>query len=495
MDGQTVRGRSPSVGHIPNQRIRQSPSPQNFHTPPSDMSHAATNPAFTSQPFNNNLSPTSGPGIQYNNLSPTYLDGPTQQQQYPQHQSHVLPSNDFNSQSFAQSFQQNGVDPTHQLGQSQMNAQQSNQQFQSDMLNLDTEFSGFPQPEFNGKQGQYDNYMIDPQLGAEPSINPADIMSNISSPQNLVPTPPNLMPPSTKASEPTSPFGNQTQQWSPHHSRHTSLDPAQAIYTNGQQTDWAGMLQGQQFQGHRRTPSEHSDVSSASHSPFMAQVEAFNNEDLNPSPSPNSQQDTKSYQEGGLGIENFSLTEQQRNSPRHSPFVSPRMSPQPGLGLAQENSFMPLPENQHSFGGPGPEIYTNQSEQFPQFPPEQRLGSNDYGQADQYEVPQISVEPAMEPRQQHMEPSRFPQDYDALTPPDRGKVYQFLKEYVLTHDRSQATYESEIRHLHFTSYDSKFDCFHIWLQRFINSPAHALPFALRSRFVLPQRIPRIVACT
>ena len=93
------------------------------------------------------------------------------------------------------------------------------------------------------------------------------------------------------------------------------------------------------------------------------------------------------------------------------------------MGLAQENNFMPLPQANNNFtGGPGSELYTNnQPEVFPPFQPEERLGSNDMGQAAQMVPPEINVEYAPSTRQQSFEPPRYEQsDMDALSPPDRG---------------------------------------------------------------------------
>lgn len=427
MEGQQHRGRSLSAGQQSNQRIRHSPSPHNFHSQTSPTGIPTTSTDFNSQPFNSNIAPSAG---QYSNLSPpSFMSGSAQQPQFPQH---VLPSNDFTDQNYRQSYQQNGLERGFQQESSHLNAHQGNQQFQSDALGINPNFEPFPtQPDFIGKQGESfgNEFMLDPQLNTniqpQGHINPADIMSNVSSPQNMVPTPPNqLMPPEAHSSGPNSPISNQGHQWSPHHSRNASLDPS-AAFTNGQQpSDWAGM----QFQTHRRAPSEHSDVSSSvAPSPFLAQQDSFEQFDHNPSPMLNAQQDPQMFENGGLGIETFSLSESQdqRHSPRHSPFVSPRMSPQPGLGMAQDANFMPLPNN-HFNGGPGSEIFTNQTEQFPQFPPDQRVPSNDMGQAAQMPPPEINVEFAPTARQPNFEPP-YESEFDGLSPPARGKLLPYSK--------------------------------------------------------------------
>lgn len=420
MEAQHHRGRSLSAGGHSNKNIRHSPSPHNFHSQTSPTGVPTTS-TFQSQPFASSPSASTG---QFNLSPDQYMNGAVQQSQF---QQHVLPSNDFTDRNYGQSYQHSGLEPEFRQEPSHINTQQGNQHFQSDALGINSNFAQFsPQPDFVKPTESFANgFMIDPQLDTniqpEGHINPADIMSNMSSPQNMVPTPPNqLMPPEAHSLDPTSPTSNQGQQWSPHHSRQASLDPS-AAFNNGQQpSDWAGM----QFQTHRRAPSEHSDVSSSvAPSPFMAQQDSFDQFDHNPSPMLNAQQDPQMFENGGLGIESFSLSDAQnhRHSPRHSPFVSPRMSPQPGLGLAQDANFMPLPNNSFN-GAPGSEIYTNQTEQFPQFSTEDQLGPNDMGQAAQMAPPEINVEFAPTTRQPNFEPPRYESEFDALSPPVRGKL-------------------------------------------------------------------------
>lgn len=424
------RGRSPSAGQQANQRIRSSPSPHDFrgHVSPLSFNHQPPNQNFTSQSFNdNNLSPTAGGNIDFNNSS-SYLDAGNQQQSFLQPQS-LTSGSEFNDQGLDELFQASGLTANEQ-GQPNFDPRESDPQFQSEMLALNTNFGGFPhQQAFNVKQEHYskNDLFLDPQLpnnaqqSQDQSINPADIMSNVSSPRNLVPTPPHLLQVNSQHSEPTSPFGQPAHDWSPGHSRHASLDPS-AAYGNGQQQEWGGMMQGSQFQQHRRAPSEHSDVSSSvAPSPYMAQSDTFEF-DQNASPMLGPQRDNHLYQDG-LGIGSFSISDDNphNHSPHHSPFVSPRMSPQPGLGAAKEMSFMGLPETQRGFGGRlTPEGYPTSSEQFPVLPPEQRLPSNDYGQADQYDVPQINVDPAPMAHQPLMEQHpRSRTDMDALSPPEQ----------------------------------------------------------------------------
>ncbi|KAL6714900.1 DNA-binding transcription factor [Lecanora helva] len=421
MEGQEHRGRSSSAGHQANQTIRSSPSPHAFHNQSSPPSVPTVSTDFNPQ----SLSPNLTAGGQFNLSSSPYLNGSAHQSQYQPQQ--VLPSNDFEDQNYQQHHQQNRLEPVFQREPSQLNLQQPNQHFPSDALGIDPSFEAFsPQPDFLGKQAESfgGNFMLDPQLDTniqpQNHINPADIMSTMSSPQNVAPTLPHqLMPPEALSSGPASPISRQGQQFSPRHSRQASLDPSTA-FTNGQQpSDWVG----DQFRLHRRAPSEHSDVSSSvAPSPFLVQQDSFDTFDHTPSPMLNAQQDPQMFENGGLGIEAFSLSEpqDQRHSPGHSPFVSPRMSPQPGLGIAQDANFMPLPNNSFN-GGPGSEIYTTQPEQFPAFPAEDRVGSNDMGQATQMAPPEINVEFAPTTRQPSFEPPRMENEFDGLSPPERGR--------------------------------------------------------------------------
>ena len=181
-----------------------------------------------------------------------------------------------------------------------------------------------------------------------------------------------------------------------------------------------------QFQGHRRAPSEHSDVSSSvAPSPFLAQADNFEL-DYNPSPLINPLQDNALYP--GLGMEQISLSDPQqdphqhqhqpRMTPGHTPYDSPRISPHMGLGIPREDLMLPPDLGGNFSGGPGPDIYTNQPDQFPQF--NSRHDSGDMGQAAQMTPPDITVEFAPATKQLNFELLRTENDQDALSPPARG---------------------------------------------------------------------------
>ena len=430
MDLQQQRGRSPSVGATPGQRIRHPSSPHHLQDPASNIDIHNSGANLTSQTFAQGVPSANGNGGGQYNISSSYLNPTAPQTHFSQP---VLPSNDFGDQPFGQTYTQEGLNTRNLAqGSNQLNAQ-SNQQYPSDLLNVNQDFNGFTQQSEGGnKPARFDNaFALDPQLqgnaqAQDQSINPADIMSNMSSPQVMHPTPPGLLAPNAHSSEPTSPFSNPGQHWSPNHSRQASLDPTMA-YMNGQQTDWTRMLGGQQFQTHRRAPSEYSDVSSSvAPSPHIAQPEAFDNYDQSRSPLVRPQSENQGYTDG-LGIENFSIADPQPGaSPRHSPFVSPMISPQPGLGPAQDHSFMPLEAKNGFSGNPATKAFPPQAEQFPQFPPEKQLPSNDYGQGPMVPPPEINVELAPPSNQRPFDHPRFDGDVDALSPPQSRGMFEPL---------------------------------------------------------------------
>ena len=183
-----------------------------------------------------------------------------------------------------------------------------------------------------------------------------------------------------------------------------------------------------QFQGHRRTPSEYSDVSvsSVAHSPNLGLHDTFDSIEQHHSPMQNPQ-DSNLYQEV-LGIGSFSLSDPQIQhaasprrglSPARSPAISPQLGPQQMPNLNQQNQFM-LGMND-GFGQPT-NIYGGQTQET--FPHVQHGGGSlDMGQAQQMNPPpEIKFEFAPNSRQNSFEPTKSAVDQDALhvMPPDRG---------------------------------------------------------------------------
>ncbi|KAL8914457.1 MAG: hypothetical protein Q9171_000962 [Xanthocarpia ochracea] len=436
MEGQQLRGRSPSVGHQPNHNIRHSPSPHQFQDYNHNLSidSSVSNPNFNSLSFSPNDTSPVGHDVQYS-LPASFLDNSLHPPPY--QQQHVLPSNDFGDLDQKNPYQQDnpGSSIYRDPSPSHLNLQQSTQHFNPDLL-ASGSTNGFEdfehQHSFASKQEN--TFLIDPQLDMQAqnqSINPADIMSNMSSPQNMMPTPPNLMPPDQNSSGHGSPQPNQGQFYSPHHSRHASasLDPSAALTQGQSHGDWMGFT-GEQFQTHRRAPSEHSDFSSSvAPSPLLPQQDSFENYDQ-PSPMLNPQQDNQTYHDA-LGIGQFSISDpqQQHQSPRHSPFVSPRMSPRPGYGMPPDQ-FQLAQDLQTSFNGrSGSDVYSSPNDaSFAHF--QQRLSSVDMGQAAQMTPPEISVDLAPPSNLSNVVPLRPENDLDALSPPARGMSYSVF----LLHD-------------------------------------------------------------
>ena len=267
------------------------------------------------------------------------------------------------------------------------NQLQYNQEYMyQQMQQHDMSQHGLPQHDMSqhGLPQEY-SYGLDPgyNVNQQSNVNPADL-SKVSTPQDH--QSPNLLSPENHPlSQPGSPASTNGQYYTPQHSRHTSLDPAAAY----------GDYTGNNFQQHRRAPSDHSDaVSSASHSPYLAQAE------LEPvdshSPYLAAQQDTSNT----FGMDSFSIGDNTYRSPR----LMPSMEGQ-GLGVQQEM--------------PQPEIYAPQA--IPAHMRNQSIVS-ELGQADQFAPPTINIEPAPVSRVSSFGPQG--EHYEgALSPPgSSGKL-------------------------------------------------------------------------
>jgi hypothetical protein len=409
MEGQHDRASSPSTSQHQNHAIGHQPSPPHF-SKPNSLSLDPSSP-FDASAFEQGIPPA---GPEQFNFPNNYLNstshGPSFQQQ--------IGSNEYSGQDMGQSLKRNSVSNGSQKP-SDLNLQSSNHQFPGEFTN---QFAG---QDLRGKQDSpYSHaFMLDPSLEPSsqqnPSINPADVMGNLSplsSPPGHMQMPANLMQVDQMPSTQSPPI-QQGQYYSPGHSRHASLDPVNAGFSHGQQpADWSGMMGGQSFQHHRRAPSEHSDVSSSvAPSPFLPQQEGFDPFQQNHSPLLPAQQDNL-YQDS-LGIERFTISEGQHQrqglSPRHTPYPSPRMSPHPGSGIGQENPFI-LPSNDVGSLGGG-SIYNQSESPYPEF--RMKSDSGDMGQAAQMAPPEINVELAP-PSGQTVESSRSENDHDTLSPPD-----------------------------------------------------------------------------
>lgn len=332
----------------------------------------------------------------------------------------------FNSNNELPSYDSNEFGESHfghfkDEPQSAFSQQQQQTSFTQELLGAnsfgDSDFSLFTAS--NDPSDQFDSKFFMNEVATRPgNINPAEL--NMSSPPHHSPTPPGLLQPDAR-SPPAhqSPSFNQGPfQSSPGHSRHASLGPESAAFPQGSHIDWNMMAP--QFQNHRRTPSEYSDVSasSAAPSPNLGQQDAFEPMEHHHSPMQHAQDPM--YQEV-LGIGNFSLSDNHGASPRaglspaHSPSISPRLGPQQ-LPNINQPSYMLGMNNDY---GQQPNMYTAQMQDLPQI--QQNGGTMDMGDNQQMVPPQINVEFAPTASRNGFEPpkpSNF--DTDALTPPDRG---------------------------------------------------------------------------
>jgi transcription factor CRZ1 len=362
-----IRGRSPSRGNA--QHISPQPSPSHF--------------------------PGAVPGVD-----------PSVQQALTQGKFNT--ANPFNNP-FLGSQQQGGLQPDANQsnyfsnGQFQQNLY-SESQFGAPSLDQSYNNGAFMYQGENLGNGFHPGYSMNQSFGMDPqnNINPAEL-SKVSSPQDQ--QSPSLQPPESQKqpSQPGSPASTNGQQfYTPQHSRNASLDPSSA---------WSGA----NFTQHRRAPSEHSDISSAQHSPYLAHAELHNaGVDLTHSPFLPAQPDTSN----AFGMETFSLGDQVQ-----APYRSPRLMPhmeggQPGPIM--DGSGLHL--NQ-SMGIPVPDVYTTQPPQYhvqaPVVPSNHMRNTSvvsDLGQADQFAPPTINIEPAPVSRQQSFGPQGEEME-GALSPP------------------------------------------------------------------------------
>lgn len=418
MDLQQDRQRSSSINNK-NLGLSPSASPHlQYRDPvsgqeidPNLVATTSTNNAFATGTFADSGVPNENDQYIYN---PYQELNPSAQSQHLQPVSHTSPPAD---QQFASSFEASfATQLEHSANTKRM---QSEDSFSNPDPNRAEDFPLYQNINNNGNNPQAQDIdpslMFDPQYQPSPpvnqSVNPADLVSDMSSPHN--PSPPNLVPPETYSSpgQPSSPATPGTY-YTPQHSRHASLDPSSAFMTAGQgQADWQGMLENPSFQGHRRTPSEHSDVSSVTHSPYMSHQE-FDPADNNPSPHLTAQNDQGLY-DNALAIEGFSISEPQpqRFSPAHSPYISPQLSPQQIGDFGPENNFLNTPNA--PFPQMAPDPYGMNNEEV----------STDMGQAAQMAPPSINVELAPPGGNSNFEMPKSQTDMDALIPPIQRSMY------------------------------------------------------------------------
>ncbi|PHH63700.1 hypothetical protein CDD81_5572 [Ophiocordyceps australis] len=262
------------------------------------------------------------------------------------------------------------------------------------------DFSLFP-----SSGGQADHYTSPSLFEQSATLSPGNL-SNMASPQSHhSPTPPTLLQPDghRPASTQHSPSFSQSHFSPPsgRHSRNVSLGPEAALLP-GQIADWTQP----QFQRHRRSPSEYSDVSSVSPSPHLVGSDTF---DDHGGHSPlQSASDGHLYQEV-LNIGNFSIGDTSHGrSPSHSPAISPRINPQQLPDMGQSGFGLAPPSTGYGT------YHVLQQHSDGSFPAMQAPGA-------QMPTPAINIVHA--PNNSKLgsfEPSKSHMDQDSLTPPDRG---------------------------------------------------------------------------
>ncbi|KAL4956961.1 hypothetical protein BDW69DRAFT_58998 [Aspergillus filifer] len=360
-----------------------------------------TNPSYPPSSFANNTAPSSDA---YAFSSQGYLDPATA----------TDPNFNRPSLQIPQTFDQ-GLSP-----------QPAEENF-SNLLNSNTgdfDFSLYPNTSPNATGSDYpSSLLLDPQQSTNQAVNPVDLVSQIPSPHpstSSQTSPLDQQPSQSSPSAMSPPASSPGTYYTPQHSRHTSLDPASAAYmANAAHPEWQAVMNNSAFHGHRRAPSEVSEVSSAAHSPFLAQHDTFDVGDNNPSPLLGAQNDPSLYDNAALGIESFTLSEHQQHpqqafSPHHSPYISPQLMPQNPPDMIPSGPFISPPTTNATYPTPPTEGFPNiQDDTLSQ---QNQFG--DIGQASQMAAPTINVEFAPPAKTQV-----FPSDkaaaanMDSLSPP------------------------------------------------------------------------------
>ena len=424
MDGSQQRGRSPSGGRHAHD-ISNSASPHRY-----GIQNASVDPPFSQAP--SNFPQTNDFGqyqAQQAASGPVYdISTPwlTQSQQFDPNHSGFLQNQTFPTGDQDQ-YSSNHQSPISPFGQQQTAQRQQDFFTPSNSGNLGDDFTLFQNTSSNSTEAFDPAFLMDSSLqNSQPqsqSVNPADLLNTGSPHQHQNPhTPPSLLPPDDMHSpgQPSPSSLNAQQAYhSPHHSRHTSLDPASAAFPQSQSTaDWSGV----NFQTHRRVPSDNSDVSSAAPSPYLGTAENFEAGEHQPSPSLGAEKDT-GIDASALGIGQFTLSDsqlqQQRISPGHSPHISPQVSPNQEPGEIQVNPFLMTADmNSQQFTNfPETNFYAaHQQESFPTI-------SRD--SLSRVVPPEINIEFALPSRQSSFGPPKPGGEDGALFPPDRGRLPSF----------------------------------------------------------------------
>ena len=400
---QQMRGRSPSTGnqhpHIRNTHSH-SPSPHPYHNQSPEPSiglglglnpDPSANPQFTTTADFNTFNTSSPGNNQFMNTSQS-----PQQQQSPFAQQGIADPNSYDPSSFT----------------TQPQAGYSPNLLSPEFSDPVGDFSLFPP--VTTTTGDFNTSPLFGDL-SQTNLNQHEL-GNMTSPQtHHSPTPPHLLGADPNSAH-QSPSFNQ-HQFGPSpghqrsHSRNASLGPEAALLPH-QMGDWTQP----QFQGHRRAPSEYSDVSSAGASPNLTSHDTFEPSEHGHSPMQRPQE----FFEGVAGFNNFSISDPQvahtSRSPSHSPAISPRISPQQVPDMNQPNQGMLL--NTGYSNTPSIAFPIQQGNE--EFPALTQDGGSPGLQA--MAPPSINIDFAPNSRQNSFEPSKPAMDQTSLIPPDRGRL-------------------------------------------------------------------------
>ncbi|CAG8925233.1 unnamed protein product [Penicillium salamii] len=393
-----------------NRSVSPQPHAQQYHNPNAGLSIDPSMGAYPTAPsFHSQDGGIGAESYGYPNyssaLSPTQTLSPPADQNYP-------PAINTNNLPISQSFE---TSLANQLEHSANGLRPMQEENFSNMLNSnqpELDFSLYQNHSPSASTSEYDtSQLLDPQMHQRQSmnqaVNPADLVSPISNSGSSHPS----QDPQHSSPGPMSPPGSTPgTYYTPQHSRHTSLDPSTAYYNPHPNPDWQSVMNNVSFQGHRRAPSEVSEVSSANHSPYLSQHE-FDGIENNASPSLAPQSDPTLY-ENGLGMESFTLSEQQQQgiSPLQTPYISPRLMPQQGGEMIPNASYLsPFPAAPTDMYGMSQDDMMNMGQL--------NNAPGDIGQASQMAPPSINVEFAPPLRNQNFDSSKPTADYDSLSPP------------------------------------------------------------------------------
>ena len=402
---------------VKHRSVSPSPHAQQYHDP----TGLNMDPSMSAFPSFDNTNPDAGiNGPDSYGYSAPYLSAAPQTQGLAPPSEPFPPAISTNNMPMSQSFEASLVNQldhgsqglrTHQLDENYMLGTNAG----------DLDFSVYQNHSPNGASAsEYDSsLLLDPQMHQHPqpmhqAVNPADLVSPISNPSAS--SHPSSQEQQQQSPGPLSPPGSTPgTYYTPQHSRHTSLDPATAAYLSAQPNqDWQSVMNSSAaFQGHRRAPSEVSEVSSANHSPYLSQHE-YDGIENNASPSLVPQNDPALY-DNALGIESFTLSEQQQKqqgfSPLHSPYISPRLIPQQ-VDEMPPNAYL-SPNMTSQFPSAPTDMYS-----MPQDDMMNAMNSGvDIGQASQMAPPSINVEFAPPSRNPSFGPGKPAADLDSLSPP------------------------------------------------------------------------------